>query len=299
MSNLNGFLLLDKEAGRSSNQALQPIKKLLPRGTKIGHSGTLDPEATGLLVIALGRATRFISYLKNNTKTYEAGLRLGLKTDTADIWGSVIEEGEAGLLTREEILASLKNFEGEIEQIPPMYSALKKDGRPLYELARKGIEVERRPRKQFIYTLELLEYQHPFMKLKVVADAGTYVRTLIEDVASDLGELATMTALRRLGSDGFTVDEAIKTEHLSSLGDIEAKLIGLAEAFSSFPALDLDLALIRAMRNGKKLDLKSTNSDLPKGGVYRLCSGNEFYALLELGEGSIERILWTEEGLHV
>lgn len=301
MSKICGFLLLDKSEGRSSNQALYPVKKLLPKGTKIGHSGTLDPGATGLLVLALGRATRFISYLKQNKKCYEARLKLGIKTDSADIWGTIVEEREAAILTREQILSALQNFHGEIEQVPPMYSALKKDGRPLYELARQGLVVERRPRKQFIYSIELLEYEYPYISLRVISDAGTYIRTLIEDIASHMGEIATMTALRRLESDGFTVDGALKSEAIKDLTQVEEGLISLDEAFSHLPVLDLDKKLVIALKNGKKFDLSPYNKGLDLKSPVRLMNESKFLALLEFNPKNVvlEHVLWTEEGLHV
>lgn len=301
MSKICGFLLLDKSEGRSSNQALYPVKKLLPKGTKIGHSGTLDPGATGLLVLALGRATRFISYLKHNKKCYEARLKLGIKTDSADIWGTIVEEREAAILTREQILSALQNFHGEIEQVPPMYSALKKDGRPLYELARQGLVVERRPRKQFIYSIELLEYEHPYISLRVISDAGTYIRTLIEDIASHMGEIATMTALRRLESDGFTVDGALKSEAIKDLSQIEEGLISLDEAFLHLPVLDLDKKLVKALKNGKKFDLSPYIKGLDLKSPVRLMNESKFLALLEFNKNraALEHVLWTEEGLHV
>lgn len=300
MSKINGFLLLDKPQGKSSNQALYPVKKLLPKGTKIGHTGTLDPGATGLLVIALGRATRFISYLKSNQKAYEAVLRLGLKTDSADIWGSVIEEREARKLIREELEQALGGFLGEIEQIPPMFSALKREGRPLYELARKGIEVERRPRRQYIYSIELLAYEHPEATIRVVCDAGTYIRTLIEDVAESLGELATMTALRRLYSDGFSLDGAICANEDLSPGLIEGSLVSLDEAFKQLPSLELSRELIRDLRNGKKRDLSSYLRPYHKAELLRLNHRGGLCALAEVDKGTrgLAKILWTEEGLN-
>lgn len=301
MSSINGFLLLDKTGDRSSNKALYPVKKLLPKGVKVGHTGTLDPGATGLLVLALGRATRFISYLKSGKKAYEATLRLGLKTDSADIWGRVIEEREPRRLDSEELLSALGRYEGEIEQLPPMYSALKKDGRPLYELARKGIEVERGRRRQHIYSIDLLSYEHPEVRIRVSCDAGTYIRTLIEDVFSAVGELATMTALRRLESDGFSVEDAICSDELRSLGDIEAGLISLDQAFRDIPALELDYELIRALRNGLSPDLTSYLPPDSEEPLQRLTYQNSFLALIELKPGGrgMERLLWTEEGLHV
>lgn len=301
MSNICGFLLLDKSEGKSSNQALYPVKKLLPKGTKIGHSGTLDPGATGLLVLALGRATRFISYLKGNKKCYEARLKLGIKTDSADIWGTIVEEREAAILTREQILSALQNFHGEIEQVPPMYSALKKDGRPLYELARQGLVVERRPRKQFIYSIELLEYEHPYISLRVISDAGTYIRTLIEDIASHMGEIATMTALRRLESDGFTIDKALKSDDIMNLTQVEEGLISLKQAFSHLPGLDLEKGIVRDLKNGKKLNLAPHVKDLDLTVPLRLMNGTKFLALLEFNPKNtvLEHILWTEEGLYV
>lgn len=303
---LNGFLLLDKTEGVSSNQALYPIKKLLPKGTKIGHSGTLDPEASGLLVIAIGRATRFLSYIKKNNKTYSARIKFGIKTDSADIWGNIIEERAAHNLTLDKIKRHTAKFIGEISQIPPMYSALKKDGMPLYKLARKGIVVERAPRKQFIYSIDVLSFEYPYCDIEVSCDAGTYIRTLIEDIASSMGEIACMSYLRRTATDGFSVDESLSIDKITSLEAVSSNLLKLDCVFSSKPHLEVDYDLLKDLRNGKKIDILSSlseekSAELLADDFFIIGHKAVMIALVEVdrASGRISKILWKEDELGV
>lgn len=306
MSGLNGFFLLDKAAGVSSHRALSPIKALLPRRYKVGHTGTLDPNATGLLPVALGRATRFIEFLKENKKLYSAEMQFGLKTDSADIWGNVIDDCQEGIFFSDSARAkdafefAAQSFVGEYLQVPPMYSAIKKDGKPLYKLAREGIEVERKSRKVTVYWIEVKRFDLPYAQIEVSCSSGTYIRTLIEDIAKTAGTIATMTALNRIESDGFLQKDAKKISEVSSLADLEQQLISLDAAFKNLPALSIGDFEERALRNGIKAKglLEDGISELKKayslieGSIFRLDYKGEMFALctLENSGFSIKRV---------
>lgn len=193
---VSGILLLDKQAGVTSNQALQQIKKLFA-AAKAGHTGSLDPLATGMLPVCLGSATRLSSYLLNSEKCYTVCGELGLATDTGDSEGEVIQEDHRPSVSLAKIVSTLEMFAGEIEQIPPMYSALKHKGRRLYELARRGIEVERTPRRVHISSITLVRYQWPQLVFTVSCSKGTYIRTLVQDFAIKLGTCGHVHALHR------------------------------------------------------------------------------------------------------
>ena len=199
---LDGILLFDKPAGMSSNQALQKVRWLF-QAEKAGHTGSLDPLATGLLPICFGEATKFSQHLLDADKVYRTRMRLGQKTTTADAEGEVIAERPVPRLTRDEIEAVLSSFRGEIDQVPSMFSALKREGRPLYELARQGIEVEREARRIRIHRLDLLQVEPEHWELEVSCSKGTYIRNLVEDIGEALGCGAHVAALRRLSSGPF------------------------------------------------------------------------------------------------
>ena len=202
---MNGLVLVDKPQGLTSFSAASIMKRAY--GTKrVGHTGTLDPLATGVLPILVGRATRLCSYVLESDKRYVATVRLGIITDTLDITGKVISECEANV-SREELLEAIEKFKGDIIQVPPMYSAIRVDGRHLYEMARQGIEVEREARSVKIHNINLLEFDGTDFKIDVTCSKGTYIRTLADDIGRALGCGATMTALRRTATAGFTIDE--------------------------------------------------------------------------------------------
>jgi len=215
---VHGVLLLDKPLGISSNQALQKAKWLL-RAEKAGHTGTLDPLATGVLPLCFGGATKFSQLQLDADKSYEATVRLGIRTSTADAEGEVIATNPVNC-TLQEVVEVLERFTGKISQLPPMHSALKKDGKPLYEYARAGEEVERLPREVTIHALELLQAQlnqdHSFFRLRVTCSKGTYIRTLGEDIGQALGCGGHLTALRRLSTGSYDQRQTI------TLADFEA-----------------------------------------------------------------------------
>lgn len=224
---IDGILLLDKPQGMTSNYALQRVKHLF-NAEKAGHTGSLDPLATGLLPICLGEATKYSQHLLDADKVYRTRMRLGQKTTTADAEGEVIEEKSVPTLNAEQIEQVLARFRGAIQQVPSMYSALKKDGKPLYELARKGIEVAREPRTVQIYRLELLNVEPLYWELEVACSKGTYIRNLVEDIGDVLGCGAHVAELRRLASGCFQLDEHLTLESLQQIAD-EQGLAGLDE----------------------------------------------------------------------
>ncbi len=237
---MNGIILVDKPRGFTSHDVVAKLRGIL-RQRRIGHSGTLDPMATGLLVVFVGRATRAVQFAENHEKEYIAGLRLGLVTDTQDITGSVLSEsGEHA--QESELLEILPEFLGEQSQIPPMYSAIKIEGKKLYELARKGIEAERKPRQIAIETLELVGREEDDFILRVVCSKGTYIRTLCHDIGQRLGTGAVLSSLRRTAAGGLSVNDACTLEEISALtqaGRLEEILRPVDSLFSEHPAVTL------------------------------------------------------------
>lgn len=223
---LDGVLLLDKPEGLSSNHALQRARRALD-ARKAGHTGTLDPFATGLLVCCMGRATKICGPMLNADKCYEATLRFGEETDSGDLTGHITARAPEGFsgTTREALLEVLPAFRGEIEQVPPMYSALKRDGKPLYEYARQGIELERPPRKVTIHQLELLEFEPMQARLRVECSKGTYIRTLAEDIGRRLGCHAHLVELRRTRVGPFDIADAVGLEPLQAMEQPQALLL--------------------------------------------------------------------------
>ncbi|NLY34502.1 tRNA pseudouridine(55) synthase TruB [Advenella faeciporci] len=214
---ITGVLLLDKPVDLSSNHALQRARRAMD-AKKAGHTGTLDPFATGLLVCCFGKATKICGPMLNVDKKYIATLQLGSETDSGDLTGAVVQEA-AGFtgITAEQLNKVLPDFLGEIQQIPPMYSALKRDGRPLYEYARQGIELEREPRTITIYEINVLRVQPEMVELEVFCSKGTYIRTLAQDIGRALGCFAHLIALRRTAVGPFTIDDAIDLASLQSM----------------------------------------------------------------------------------
>lgn len=212
---VDGVLLLDKPPGMSSNAALQKARWLF-NAEKAGHTGTLDPLATGLLPLCFGEATKFSSTLLDADKTYLATVKLGVVTDTCDAEGKVLATHSV-TTTEADVLAELTRFTGEIEQVPPMFSALKREGKPLYELARQGIEVERTPRRVTIHTLELLAWRGDSFDLRVACSKGTYIRTLAADIGAELGCGAHLAALRRTRVGSLDIAQALTIEAIEAL----------------------------------------------------------------------------------
>lgn len=213
---ISGVFLLNKPLGLSSNAALQKVRWLY-RAQKAGHTGALDPLATGLLPICLGEATKFSHYLLDSTKRYQTTVRLGQTTTTGDVEGDILQERPIPVLSQELIEQTLEKFRGDIQQVPPMYSALKKEGKPLYELARKGIEIERETRPVTIYALELIEFTENSITLDVTCSKGTYIRVLGEDIGEALGCGGHLTMLHRIQTGHFELIPSYTIEYLESL----------------------------------------------------------------------------------
>ena len=225
---MNGVLNIFKPKGMSSFDAVRVVKKVAGTG-KVGHTGTLDPEATGVLPICIGRATKIIDYIMDSEKVYEVTLKLGIRTTTYDLEGEVLEERDPSHLTEEEILNSINSFKGEYSQIPPMYSALKQNGVRLYELARKGIEVERKGRLVNIYNLEDIKINNPYISMKVTCSKGTYIRSLCYDIGEKLGVFATMTQLNRAKTSVFSQEKSININELTK-ENINDYILSMEEA---------------------------------------------------------------------
>ena len=260
----NGILIIDKPAGWTSMDVCAKLRGIFHE-KRVGHGGTLDPMATGVLPVFVGRATRAVEFAENSDKEYITGLRLGLVTNTQDATGETLEEREA-LVTGEALEAALARFRGEIAQVPPMYSAVKINGKKLYELARKGKEVERKPRSVTIHALELLgrpEAGEDF-QLRVRCSKGTYVRTLCHDIGQALGCGACMSSLRRTVAAGYTLADAVTLEQVQERG--EALLRPLDSLFAQYPALTVrSPGQEKRVRCGNPVTLPGTAD-----GTYRL-----------------------------
>ncbi len=247
---MNGFVVLDKSEGMTSFRASAVLRRIYNE-KKTGHTGTLDPMATGVLPVALGKATRFIDFLPESDKAYTARFKLGVITDTLDITGTVLETREVKA-KKEDIEALLPDFTGEILQLPPMYSAISVGGVRLYELARQGIEIEREQRKITIYSLTLRDTKTMGeYEIDVKCSKGTYIRTLIADMGEALGCGAVMTALRRTLSNGFSIDEAVTEEELHALG--ERAVRGIDAPFMCYPEVHVTEKQAKRFSNGGEL----------------------------------------------
>ncbi|HVL76650.1 MAG TPA: tRNA pseudouridine(55) synthase TruB [Noviherbaspirillum sp.] len=266
---VHGVLLLDKSAGMSSNDALIKAKRLL-NAQKAGHTGTLDPFATGLLPLCFGEATKFSQDLLEADKTYETRVHLGITTTTGDTEGEVLGRCEVQV-DRARIEQTLNAFRGEIDQVPPMHSALKRDGKPLYEYARAGVTLERAARRVTIRTLELIGFEAPYLDLRVTCSKGTYIRVLGEDIGTALGCGAHLQTLRRIGVGRLDLSNALTLEQFAQIDESEraARLAPVDALLSSFPAIHLSPELVTRFLHGQRLALGKAGAggDLPAGRV--------------------------------
>ena len=279
----NGIIVIDKPQDWTSMDVCAKLRGLFHE-KRIGHAGTLDPMATGVLPVFVGRATRAVEFASEGDKEYLAGLRLGTVTDTQDTSGRVLEEHPVSV-TREELEVALAPFRGEIQQLPPMYSAIKVNGKKLYELARKGREVERKPRAITIHSLvvEGQESATDFL-IRVRCSKGTYVRTLCHDIGQALGCGGTMYSLRRTMAAGFTLEDALPLEQVLQAEDPASLLLGVDAYFAGRPVLILKPAAEKKVRNGMTLVLP----DAPSAGEYRVYSETgEFLALSRVSQGKL------------
>ena len=292
---VDGVLLLDKPVGLSSNDALIKAKRVF-NAKKAGHTGTLDPFATGLLPLCFGEATKFSQDLLESDKSYEATVHLGILTTTGDTEGELIEQREVDV-TLEQIEAALARFRGPILQVPPMYSALKRDGKALYEYAREGITLEREARPVTIHGLSLVEYTAPFLKILVTCSKGTYVRVLGEDIGAALGCGAHLNALRRTQVGALTTAGMVTLDELLAHPDPLSLLMPVDALLSTFPALELTAELAKRFLQGQRLALGKEDIAVPaEQGRVRVYHDGRLLGTAQLGEYAIlapERLIST------
>jgi tRNA pseudouridine55 synthase len=288
---IDGALLLDKPVGLSSNAALQKTKRIY-EAAKAGHAGTLDPLASGLLLVLFGEATKFAGPLLDADKEYLATVKLGERTATGDAEGEVLETNEVRI-ARPQVLGVLERFRGEIDQIPPMHSALKHEGTPLYRLARRGQEVERAPRRVRISELQLVRLEGASLDLRVVCSKGTYIRVLAEDIGEALGTGAHLSALRRTASGRFRVEQATSLEVLQEISTEQRsqRLLPLPALLEGLPRAELGAAEEARLRQGQALKISGLHQGLcavvrPDGAVIGLGAAD--------GEGSLRPLRLTQ-----
>ena len=273
---------MDKPAGISSNDVVQQAKRLFG-AQKVGHTGSLDPLATGVLPLCFGEATKFSQYLLDANKTYWTRIRLGVSTETGDADGEVISQVDATAITKTQVSDALETFVGEIEQIPSMYSALKHQGQPLYKLARQGIEVERAPRTVTIYSAELLQFAEAYIELRVHCSKGTYIRSLAEDLGAALGCGGHVSALRRLAAGPYAEAQAVTLEQVSEIGDpqeMDALLLPVASAVGSWPSVRLHEDTAHYVRQGQPVQV----AHAPTHGWVQIFESAEEDRFLGVGE---------------
>lgn len=296
---MTGIICLDKPCGMTSFMAVKRASRILGV-KKAGHTGTLDPMATGVLVIMLGHCTRFIELLPEHRKSYTARVKLGLTTDTLDITGEVLSENEVDV-TLAQLLSAAENYKGDILQTPPMYSALKKDGERLYDLARKGIEIEREQRQITIEKLEIYDFDGTEFSMDVTCSAGTYIRSLCDDIGRDLGCGAVMTALRRTEANGFPAEKSVTLEELERLvgeNNAGSVITSVENALMSYPEIKVSKPQANRFRNGGELGYERLHGEYPVG-IYRVKSPDgEFLGLGEIltekGDLTVRRVLVKE-----
>ena len=260
---IHGILNIYKEKGYTSHDVVAKLRGITGQ-RKIGHTGTLDPEAEGVLPVCLGRATKVCDLLTDRDKTYEAVLLLGIRTDTQDVTGTVTDRGDIQGITREMVEQAAKKYVGEYDQIPPMYSALKVNGKKLYELAREGKTIERKARRGRIYELEILEEALPRVRLRVRCSKGTYIRTLCDDIGADLGCYGCMEALLRTSVGPFALEEACRLEDVEAAvkaGELGKMLCPIDRLFAEYPAVQVKKGWEKLAYNGNGLKRSMTDGD--------------------------------------
>lgn len=280
---MDGIVIVDKPEGWTSQDVVSKLRGVF-QTRRIGHGGTLDPMATGVLPVFVGRATRGVEFFEHAEKTYEAVLRLGLSTDTEDITGTVLAEKEVNI-SKTQFLSVLENFRGEIQQIPPMYSAIKINGQKLCDLARKGREVERKPRTITIHQLECLDFTGNTARLLVHCSKGTYIRTLCKDIGEALGCGGCMESLRRVTAGEYTIENSVPLQRLIESADPAGYLLPVDSMFMAYPKVTLTEKQEKCCRNGVAFTCNLAE------GTYRVYTQNgEFLALSHMVEGKLKTI---------
>ena len=287
---MNGIVIIDKPQGWTSQDVTARLRRVF-NTRRIGHGGTLDPMATGVLPVFVGRATRGVEFFEHAEKTYETVLRLGITTDTEDISGTVLTEQDA-FVTGEQLEKVLDQFRGDIMQIPPMYSALKINGQKLVDLARKGKEVERKPRPITIHELTLLGMEADGIRLRVRCSKGTYIRTLCKDIGEALGCGGCMAALRRVQAGEYTIGEAVPLLELLEMEQPEQVLRPVDSMFRNLPAVTLSANQEKRCRNGNSFTIS-----LPEGTYRAYAANGEFLMLAKVEDGVMSTIksFWEVE----
>lgn len=287
MISINGVIIINKEQGFTSHDVVAIMRKIL--GTKkVGHTGTLDPQATGVLPICVGKGTKASDMLLNSDKEYVARVRLGTTTDTEDIWGEVLNTTDCSHITYDMVCSATKDFVGEIEQLPPMYSAVKIGGKKLYEYARSGVEVERKSRKVIIHNIAVENFSEGEFTLRVSCSKGTYIRTLCADIGKKLGVGACMSGLIRTKSSVFTLDMAKtidEVKELASEGNIQKHIISVDALFAELPEIHLNDDYTAKILNGMFLSIP-----YPKG-KYRVYSAKGEFICIGKAEGGLLKIV--------
>jgi len=269
---MNGLLIINKPKGYTSHDVVNVLRKKL-NTRKVGHTGTLDPNATGVLPILVGTATKISKYLIEHEKTYVATMKLGKKTDTGDAEGKIIQEDiNIEDITKDKVERVLKNFIGKQCQIPPMYSAIKIDGKKLYEYAREGKKIEIPPREIEILNIDLITYSNNEIKFSVRCSKGTYIRTLCEDIAEKLGTIGYMKELQRTSVNQFNINNSISIEDLENI-NIQEKIIPIEQIFKDKPKIELNNRKTELFLNGVQLTHELND------GLYRVYNKNEFIGL--------------------
>lgn len=288
---IHGVFLLDKPQGMSSNDILQKVKRLY-QANKAGHTGALDPLATGMLPICLGEATKFSQFLLDADKRYLVTAKLGERTDTSDTEGQVVQTREVNVETQ-EILTALSRFRGDLMQVPTMFSALKHQGKPLYEYARQGITVEREARPISIFELNFIEYNAPFLTLEVHCSKGTYIRTLVDDLGEYLGCGAHVTMLRRTAVSDYPAEKMLSWEQLQQFAEnqtleaLDNLLLATDSAVSTLPRLDLTATQTQAVKFGQRV--KFDNLQQLYGQVRLFSDENCFLGVADIGKDNVIR----------
>ena len=276
-ASINGIIVINKEKGFTSHDVVAKLRRILCT-RKVGHTGTLDPDATGVLPVCIGKATRVCDMILNSDKEYVAEMKFGITTDTLDISGNVLSERKVSL-KKEDIENAVMSFEGEIEQLPPMYSAVKIGGKKLYEYARKGVEVERSPRRVTIKKIDILDIGSDTAKIRVLCSKGTYIRTLCSDIGKHLLCGACMTSLVRTKSAGFDIKNAVTLSELENDG-FEKHLVPTDTVFSALEKIIVDDEIRLRLKNGAKSSLdaeKGRYRVYDKNGVF-ICVGKVYFS---------------------
>ena len=282
---MDGIIVIRKEKGYTSHDVVARLRGILHM-KKIGHTGTLDPEAEGVLPVALGKATRLVDMITEKEKTYEAVMRLGVVTDTQDMTGTVLRQEEV-TVTPEETEEALASFVGEQMQIPPMYSALKVNGKKLYELAREGKTVERKARSVHFFEIRLLEMELPLVRFRVTCSKGTYIRTLCHDIGEKLGCGAAMESLLRTQVGRFELKDSLtlsQVEEAVADGTVEEKILGIEEALKEYPGVFCTKTGDRLLANGNPLDQNFVSEASKEGWIRMHFSDGSFAGIYQWDE---------------